>query len=212
MVSINGFRKLTRLFGFVLVLAGFAVIFFSLNASSASLQEKTFLLAKGGSFDFNGLSFTLADLSQDKQGAAFRVSNGSTILGSFEIIRKGAPTNLHDVIFLFNNYYENSTGAYANLSVLSAVAIVEGGGKVASEADAKKIFSTLYPQYPAESLKLIEYYGYWIVSGNREYSTPAGSAAIEGINASIPTYSFLDGAIIFINKATGEVERSWKTN
>ncbi|MGB9577521.1 MAG: hypothetical protein ACPL4N_03440, partial [Candidatus Norongarragalinales archaeon] len=70
----------------------------------------------------------------------------------------------------------------------------------------------LFAGYPAASLKVVDAGAYWAVSGFKRYSTPAGTASVEGKNFSVPSYSFLDGAVVLVDKKTGAVARAWKTN
>lgn len=193
---------------FALALAGFAA--FLLNGS-VETQGQDFVLGAGESVSFGEYALEVIDFSEGR-AVAFSLAKQETIVSTWTRVEVNQTVSLAGLSVSLTGFTEEGK---ARLRLA-----VEEEAKELNREEALALVEEELKQYPSKNVVSTEgscngrgtATDCWVFSGHVKGVLPSKQMALGNKNVDLPSYSFLKGAIVYVDKKTGEVTRRLNVN
>lgn len=191
-----------------------SALFFLLSAAALVLavEPTTVTLARGETTKFNGANYTLSEFSLAGDRVAIKIMQENHVIEPFAVLQQGIARSFKAVgskVTLQRIFEENGV---RKADLFFEAVEVERPRQISVE-EARQIFTENFPEYPTESIKVVDCSNYYYcVSGWTRTTTRKGVIRTETGRFMISNYSFLNGKVAWITKSGGEVTRVLSTN
>lgn len=190
-----------------------ALVFLFLAAALVlAIEPSAVTLERGQTTEFNGANYTLSEFSLGGDRVAVKIMQAEQVIEPFAVLEQGIARSFKtaDGKVTLQRIFEEDGVRKAELS-FEAIEIEQL--RQITEEDAAQVFAENFPEYPRESITVVDCSSYYYcVSGWVRTTTHAGSVETEAGSVSISNYSFLNGKVARISKSGGEVTRVLATN